>query len=235
MSWNQLLPREILWSNMRFVMNTNLYWGRTVFLPWFLFVFGQQPRRSKDSCTGFELLFDGRGVGGWISMDVFRMVSAAVAGQVWRPLMSSYQDLSCWRTCYCWSEVSFDDAVDEQLQQLWAFVFGGFACSPMRWSELVSLKQLWSSWAEICVAECPVLNLWLFSTFWFAQTLQCEQLSNGKNSWVLKFLVGGTQLYTLLCRSVGMLRIFLNSERFSHCRSCQTIRDWIVVYSALLS
>ena len=89
--------------------------------------------------------------------------------------MSSYRDLSCWRICSCWSEVRLDDAVDEQLQRFWASVFGDFACSAIRRSGLVSLKQLWSRWAELCVAECPALNLWLFSTFWFAQTLRCER------------------------------------------------------------
>ena len=47
------------------------------------------------------------------------------------------------------------------------------------------------------------------------------------------FLVADTRFYTLLCRYVGRLRIFLNSERFPHYCSCPTVRDWIAVYSAL--
>ena len=34
--------------------------------------------------------------------------------------------------------------------------------------------------------------------------------------------------------SVGPSVPFLNCERFSHYRSCQTVRDWIAVYPALL-
>ena len=34
-------------------------------------------------------------------------------------------------------------------------------------------------------------------------------------------------------RSVGLSATFLNSERFSHCRSCPTVCDWIAVYPAL--
>ena len=36
-----------------------------------------------------------------------------------------------------------------------------------------------------------------------------------------------------LAVSVGRLRTFLNSERFSHYCSCPTVRDWIAVYPAL--
>ena len=57
------------------------------------------------------------------------------------------------------------------------------------------------------------------------------------------FLVADTQLYTLPCRSVGRsvgtsIRLsvtMLNCERFSHYRSCPTVRDWIAVYPALFN
>ena len=52
------------------------------------------------------------------------------------------------------------------------------------------------------------------------------------------FLVADTRLYTLACRSVRRsVRpsvTFLNCDRFSHYCSCQTVRDWIAVYPALL-
>ena len=47
------------------------------------------------------------------------------------------------------------------------------------------------------------------------------------------FLVADTRLHTLPCRSVGPSVTFLNCERFSHYRSCQTVRDCIAVYPAL--
>ena len=53
---------------------------------------------------------------------------------------------------------------------------------------------------------------------------------------VLCSLVADTRLHLAVTvgRSVRRYITFLNSERFLHYCSCPTVRDWIVVYLALL-